>query len=98
MPDPARADLAGRDANRAAYARPETKPARPVLAGRTLPAPSSANALRCCRAMSPAMSAVGSVKGSTKGSVKGSVLGWSPRHRPNRHVRRPKRAPPRRRT
>jgi hypothetical protein len=33
-----------RDANRAAHSRPETKLARPVLAGRTLPAPSSANA------------------------------------------------------
>ena len=35
-----------RDANRAAHSRPETKPARPVLAGRTLPAPSPANASR----------------------------------------------------
>ena len=43
MPNPARADLAGRDANRAAHAHPETKPARPLLAGRTLPAPSPAN-------------------------------------------------------
>jgi hypothetical protein len=33
-----------RDANRAAHSRPETKPARPVLAGRTLPARSPANA------------------------------------------------------
>ena len=46
MPNPARADLEGRDANRAAHSRPETKPARPVLAGRALPAPSLANALR----------------------------------------------------
>ena len=46
MPNPARADLPGRDANRAAHSRPETKPARPVLAGRALPAPSLANALR----------------------------------------------------
>ena len=45
MPNPARADLAGRDANRAAHAHPETKPARPLLAGRTLPAPSPVNAL-----------------------------------------------------
>ena len=44
MPNPARADLAGRDANRAAHSRPETKRARPELAGRTLPAPSQANA------------------------------------------------------
>jgi hypothetical protein len=42
---PGRAE-AVRDANRAAHSRPETKPARPVLAGRTLPAPSSANAPR----------------------------------------------------
>jgi hypothetical protein len=35
-----------RDANRATHSRPETKPARPVLAGRTLPAPSPANARR----------------------------------------------------
>jgi hypothetical protein len=44
VPNPARADLAGRDANRAAHSRPETKRARPELAGRTLPAPSQANA------------------------------------------------------
>ena len=44
MPNPARADLAGRDANRAAHSRPETKRARPELARRTLPAPSQANA------------------------------------------------------
>ena len=44
MPNPARADLPGRDAKRAAHSRPETKPARPVLAGRALPALSSANA------------------------------------------------------
>ena len=42
---PGRAE-AVRDANRAAHSRPETKPARPVLAGRTLPAPSPANARR----------------------------------------------------
>ena len=46
MPNPARADLAGRDANRAAHSRPETKRARPELAGRTLPAPSPTNASR----------------------------------------------------
>jgi hypothetical protein len=46
VPNPARADLAGRDANRAAHNHPETKPARPVLTGRALPAPSSANVLR----------------------------------------------------
>ena len=97
MPNPARADLAGRDANRAAHNHPETRPARPVLAGRALPAPSPANA-RSAAVMSPAMSAVGSVKGSVRGAVKGSVLGWSPRPRPNRHVSGPKRAPPRRRT
>jgi hypothetical protein len=44
VPNPAQADLAVRDANRAAHGRPETKPARPVLVGRALPAPSSANA------------------------------------------------------
>ncbi len=44
MPKPVRADLAGRDVNRAAHSHPETKPARPVLAGRTLPARSPANA------------------------------------------------------
>jgi hypothetical protein len=42
--DPARTGLAGRDANRAAHAHPEHKPTRPLLAGRILPAPSSANA------------------------------------------------------
>jgi hypothetical protein len=45
VPNPVRADLAGRDANRAAHSHPEHKPARPVLAGRTLPAPAPANAL-----------------------------------------------------
>jgi hypothetical protein len=39
---PGRAE-AVRDANRAAHSRPETKRARPVLAGRALPAPSPAN-------------------------------------------------------
>ena len=97
MPNPARADLAVRDANRAAHAIP-----RPSLHGRCSPGgpypPHLRSTLWVLRAMSPAMSAVGSIKGSTKGSMKGSVLGWSPRHGPNRHVRRPKRAPPRRRT
>jgi hypothetical protein len=46
VPNPARADLVGRDANRAAHSRPETKPARPVLVRRILPAPSLANAPR----------------------------------------------------
>lgn len=49
MPNPARADAVVRDANRAAHARPETSPAWPVLAGRTLLAPSPANAPRVAR-------------------------------------------------
>jgi len=81
---------------------PRTAVPRPSRHGRCSPGgpcpPDRRPTLGPLRAMSPAMSAVGSTKGSTKGSVKGSVLGWSPRHRPNRHVRRPKRAPPRRRT
>jgi hypothetical protein len=44
VPNPVRADLASRDANRVAHGHPETKPARPEFVGRTLPASSSANA------------------------------------------------------
>ena len=83
---PGRAE-AVRDANRAAHSRPEPEPARPALAGRTLPAPSPANA-RAPRVMSPAMSAVGSVKGSTNGLHEGLRPGSEPSPRPNRHVRR----------
>jgi hypothetical protein len=93
VPNPARADLPGRDANRAAHSRPETKPARPEFAGRALPVLSSAKR-RQRGGMSPAMSVVGSVKGS----IKGSVLGWSPHPRSNRHVTGPQRAPTGRRT
>ena len=86
-----------RDANRAAHHRqPDTKTARPVLAGRALPAPPPRG--DPCRRQCPAMSVVGSVKASTEGSAMGSVQEWSPRDQTNLPVRAAWRAPSRRAT
>ena len=87
------------DANRAAHHRqPDTKTARPVLAGRALPAPPPRG--RCPHRQCPrsAVSVVGSVKASTEGSAMGSVQEWSPRDQTNLPVRATWRAPSRRPT
>ena len=66
---------------------PGPRSGRPVLAGRPSRRRSPPSDARGSPLRSPS-SAVGSVKGSMKGSAMGSVLEWSPRHQPNRHVRR----------